>query len=52
MDKYFFSIEEQLSNSIPNKSNIFINENLMNVRTASRFSPLTPEQLIKTMSKF
>ena len=52
MEKYFFTIEEQLSNSIPNKSNTFINENLVNVRTASVFSSLTPEQLIKTMSKF
>ena len=52
MNKYFCSISEQLSNTIQNTSNIFIDENMLNVGTASRFSPLAPEQLIKTVSKF
>ena len=52
MNKHFCSIEEQPGKNIPNKSNIFINENLLNVRTTFRFSPLTPKQLMKTMSEF
>ena len=52
MSKYYCSIGEQLSNKIPNKPNTFVKESLPNVRTAFRFSPLTPQQLIKTMSKF
>ena len=52
MNKYFCSISEQLSSNIQNTSNIFIDENMLNVATASRFSPLAPEQLIKAMSKF
>ena len=43
---------EQLSKNLPNKSNTFINENLINERTNFRFSPLTPEKRIKTMSNF
>ena len=52
INKYFCSIGEQSSNNIPKKSNTFVNENLLNVRTTYRFSPLTPKQFIKTMSKF
>ena len=48
MNKYYCSIGEQLSNKIPNKPNTFVEESLPNVRTVFRFSPLTPQQLIKT----
>ena len=52
MNKDYCSIGEQLSNKIPNKSITFVKQSMPNVRTAFRFSPLTPQQLIKTMSKF
>ena len=52
MNKYYFSIGEQLSNKIPNKSNTFIKESLPSVRAAFRFLDLAQQQLIKTLSKF
>ena len=52
IDKHFCGIGEQPNSNIPNKSNPFINENLLNVRTAFRFLPLTPVQLIKIMPQF
>ena len=52
MNKYFCSMGEQLSKEIPNKTNSFISDIVLNVKTNFSFSPLIPEQLIKTMSKF
>ena len=52
INKYFCSIGEQLSNNIAKILNMFINENLLRIRTTFSFTPLTPEQLIKTVSKF
>ena len=52
INKYFCSIGEQLSNNIPKKLNMFINEILLRIRTTFSFTPLTPEQLINSVSKF
>ena len=52
MNKYFYSVEEQLSKKILKKMNSFIRSQILAPESNFSFSPINAEDHIKAMSKF